>query len=74
MADLRHGLKDKENKKHQKALSPATVRETTEDLDSLNTECYVKKWMDYTNKYGIGYRLSNDSFGVYFNDNTKIVL
>jgi polo-like kinase 1 len=39
-----------------------------------NTEVYVKKWIDYTNKYGIGYKLSNEGFGVYFNDNTKIVL
>ena len=31
-------------------------------------------WVDYSNKYGMGYYLSNGSFGVYFNDCTKTVL
>jgi len=34
---------------------------------------YVKKWVDYSNKYGLGYLLSNGSVGVYFNDSTKII-
>ena len=34
---------------------------------------WIKKWVDYSNKYGIGYILSNGSAGVYFNDNTKII-
>ena len=33
----------------------------------------VKKWIDYSSKYGIGYFLSNGSFGVYFNDSTKFI-
>lgn len=37
-------------------------------------EPYIKKWIDYTNKYGIGYLLTNDSCGVYFNDNSKMML
>jgi len=36
-------------------------------------EVYVKKWVDYSSKYGLGYLLSNGVFGVYFNDSTKIV-
>ena len=35
---------------------------------------YVKKWVDYSTKYGLGYLLSNGSTGVYFNDSTKIIL
>ena len=34
---------------------------------------WVKKWVDYSSKYGLGYVLSNGSVGVYFNDSTKIV-
>jgi len=34
----------------------------------------VKKWVDYSSKYGLGYILTNSSSGVYFNDGTKIIL
>jgi polo-like kinase 1 len=37
-------------------------------------EIYVKKWVDYSSKYGLGYLLSNGATGVFFNDSTKIVL
>jgi polo-like kinase 1 len=33
----------------------------------------VKKWIDYSSKYGIGYALNNGSCGVYFNDSSKMV-
>ena len=32
------------------------------------------KWVDYDNKYGIGYELSNGVFGVYFIDNTVLTV
>lgn len=35
---------------------------------------WVTKWVNYSEKYGIGYILSNGSIGVYFNDLTKLVL
>ncbi len=38
------------------------------------SEVYVKKWVDYSSKYGLGYLLSNGSSGVFFNDSTKIIL
>lgn len=34
----------------------------------------MKKWVDYSTKYGLGYYLSNEVTGVFFNDSTKIVL
>ncbi len=34
---------------------------------------WIKKWVDYSTKYGIGYILSNLNVGVFFNDNTKLV-
>lgn len=34
----------------------------------------MKKWVDYSSKYGLGYLLSNGATGVFFNDSTKIIL
>ncbi|QQP34719.1 Serine/threonine-protein kinase PLK, partial [Caligus rogercresseyi] len=34
----------------------------------------VSKWVDYSDKYGFGYSLSDDSIGVVFNDLTKLLL
>lgn len=34
----------------------------------------IAKWIDYSSKYGVGYKLSNGIYGVLFNDSTKIVL
>lgn len=33
----------------------------------------VNKWVDYTNKYGVGYLLTNGNVGVYFNDSSMII-
>ena len=48
---------------------------------SLITKCseqegdeLVTKFVDFSSKYGIGYKLSNGAFGVLFNDSTKIVV
>jgi len=38
------------------------------------TDICVKKWVDYSTKYGMGYLLSNGTTGVFFNDSTKIIL
>lgn len=35
---------------------------------------WVSKWVDYSDKYGFGYQLSDDSVGVMFNDTTKLIL
>lgn len=35
---------------------------------------WVSKWVDYSDKYGFGYELSDDCVGVMFNDFTRIVL
>ncbi|XP_025890741.1 serine/threonine-protein kinase PLK3 isoform X1 [Nothoprocta perdicaria] len=35
---------------------------------------WVSKWVDYSNKYGFGYQLSNRSIGVLFNDGTHMML
>jgi hypothetical protein len=41
---------------------------------SPQSDIWVVKWVDYSLKYGLGYLLLNDATGVFFNDNTKIIL
>lgn len=36
------------------------------------TPLFISKWIDYSNKYGFGYQLSDHSVGVFFNDLTRI--
>ena len=54
----------------------ATDRYTAPQLKEVykEAEVWVKKWVDYSSKYGLGYYLSNDATGVFSNDSTKIVL
>uniref|UniRef100_A0A673YS86 Serine/threonine-protein kinase PLK n=1 Tax=Salmo trutta TaxID=8032 RepID=A0A673YS86_SALTR len=35
---------------------------------------WVTKWVDYSNKYGFGYQLSNQNIGVLFNEGTHLSL
>lgn len=35
---------------------------------------FIVSWVDYCNKYGMGYALADGSVGVHFNDSTSIVL
>lgn len=35
---------------------------------------WISKWVDYTEKYGMGYELCDNSIGVLFNDLTRIVM
>ncbi|KAH7722356.1 serine/threonine-protein kinase polo [Aphelenchoides avenae] len=35
---------------------------------------WISKWVDYSDKYGLGYQLSDNSVGVLFNDNTKFIM
>ncbi|KAL1421227.1 hypothetical protein MTO96_023205 [Rhipicephalus appendiculatus] len=35
---------------------------------------WVSKWVDYTDKYGLGYQLCDSSIGVLFNDTTRVIL
>lgn len=34
---------------------------------------FVLKWVDYSRKYGLGYTLSNQSSGAFFNDRVKMI-
>jgi cell cycle serine/threonine-protein kinase CDC5/MSD2 len=35
---------------------------------------FIVSWLDYCNKYGMGYALTDGSVGVHFNDSTSIIL
>ena len=35
---------------------------------------WIVKWVDYSNKYGFGFQLSDRSVGVLFNDTTRMLL
>ena len=51
------------------------LKQQSKSISGLSKqEIWVKKWVDYSSKYGLGYLLSNGSTGVFFNDSTKIVL
>ena len=67
--NLASNLKD--NNPSQKKCKFAFILEKGVQLHS---EIHVKKWVDYSTKYGLGYLLSDGSTGVYFNDSTKIIL
>lgn len=60
----------------RKLVSNNTERPTKSTLSSQASvmNVWVKKWIDYSSKYGLGYLLSNGAAGVYFNDSTKILL
>jgi polo-like kinase 1 len=34
----------------------------------------IQQFVDFSSKYGLGYKLSNGAYGVHFNDSTKIAL
>ena len=79
--------KQEQNKEIKEKMN--TSNEITKDTDNndkssiippfLNStflskkEVWVTKWVDYSNKYGLGYILNNGFIGVYFNDNTKML-
>ena len=72
--------KTKENTNNEITKDTETPEKTTTIPPFLNStflskkEVWVTKWVDYSNKYGLGYVLSNGLIGVYFNDNTKMLL
>ncbi|KAF7689807.1 hypothetical protein HF521_013160 [Silurus meridionalis] len=35
---------------------------------------WISKWVDYSDKYGLGYQLSDNSVGVLFNDSTRLIM
>lgn len=48
------------------------LEETTDPI--AKPLVWVSKWVDYCDKYGFGYELSDNCVGIMFNDCTHIVL
>ncbi|KAI0986165.1 hypothetical protein GJ496_002067 [Pomphorhynchus laevis] len=40
---------------------------------SLIPFIWVSRWVDYSDRYGLGYQLCDDSIGIVFNDNTRML-
>jgi hypothetical protein len=55
---------------------PSSPREAwvAKPAQPKDIDIWVRKWVDYSSKYGVGYILSNGCTGVYFNDSTKMIL
>lgn len=49
-------------------------RDPREDASLPNERVFIVSWVDYCNKYGMGYALTDGSVGVHFNDSTTLVL
>ncbi|CAG9314980.1 unnamed protein product [Blepharisma stoltei] len=60
----------------QRTLSPKVteVASIKAKNEPTTQNIWVKKWVDYSSKYGLGYVLSNGCAGVYFNDSCKIII
>ncbi len=69
---MRRGSSRSSLERGKKASRP--VAESALTSRSSGPGVWVKKWVDYSSKYGLGYILSNGIAGVFFNDSTKIVL
>ncbi|XP_066996838.2 serine/threonine-protein kinase PLK1 [Anabrus simplex] len=44
----------------------------TNPHDVNHSPLFVSKWIDYSNKYGFGFQLTDKSVGVLFNDSTRM--
>lgn len=49
-------------------------RDPKEDVSIPDERVFIVSWVDYCNKYGMGYALTDGSVGVHFNDSTTLVL
>ncbi|KAI0090477.1 kinase-like domain-containing protein [Irpex rosettiformis] len=49
-------------------------RDPEDDVDLPDPKVFIVSWVDYCNKYGMGYALTDGSVGVHFNDSTTLVL
>ena len=52
----------------------SNISNTNNTTNLMGADIWVKKWVDYSSKYGLGYLLSNGFTGVFFNDSSKIIL
>lgn len=44
------------------------------EYPQIDPPCYIMSWVDYSNRYGFAYQISNGSIGVIFNDESAAIL
>lgn len=49
-------------------------RDPRADADLQHPKVFIMSWLDYANKYGMGYATTDGSVGVHFNDSTSLIL
>ncbi|TFY51546.1 hypothetical protein EVJ58_g10508, partial [Rhodofomes roseus] len=49
-------------------------KDTREEPGLPDPKVFIVSWVDYCNKYGMGYALTDGSLGVHFNDSTTMIL
>ncbi|XP_075869763.1 serine/threonine-protein kinase PLK1 [Nelusetta ayraudi] len=52
---------------------PTVCQEEAEDPACIPI-FWISKWVDYSDKYGLGYQLCDNSVGVLFNDYTRLIM
>ncbi|KAG6926212.1 polo-like kinase 1, partial [Chelydra serpentina] len=52
----------------------AVVRQEEAEDPACIPIFWVSKWVDYSDKYGLGYQLCDNSVGVLFNDSTRLIM
>ncbi|XP_076123360.1 serine/threonine-protein kinase PLK1 isoform X1 [Alosa pseudoharengus] len=57
-----------------KPSEKAVVRQEEAEDPACIPIFWISKWVDYSDKYGLGYQLCDNSVGVLFNDSTRLVL
>ena len=68
-----NGIVDRELSNESTRLKDIIIEKEDENEENkVRTDIYVTKCHEIK-KYGLGYQLSNNNFGVYFNDTTKII-
>jgi polo-like kinase 1 len=70
----RHARSQADNQRSPSIVDDPNAKSQNNPTNKSRQDIYVKKWVDYSTKYGLGYLLSNGSSGVFFNDCTKIIL
>ena len=69
----KNGIVDRELSNESTHLKDIIIEKEDENEENkVRTDIYVTKCHEIK-KYGLGYQLSNNNFGVYFNDTTKII-
>ncbi|MEE6513423.1 hypothetical protein FKM82_021053 [Ascaphus truei] len=52
----------------------ANIQQEEAEDPACNPIFWVSKWVDYSDKYGLGYQLCDNSVGVLFNDSTRLIM